>query len=137
MLPKINKLLNCKKSVNFFIISWISSYVQVEGKVVPVQDMKPYRGNRDIGPLILNHGTKWRFIVTFMPQPFKSSGIPDTHWSRCRVSPRASPESLKRNSFAPTGNQTQVHPVHSLVTTLTMLSSAPILHIGVWHSTLH
>jgi hypothetical protein len=30
------------------------------GKVVPVHAIKAYRGSRDIAPLILNLGIKWR-----------------------------------------------------------------------------
>jgi hypothetical protein len=34
--------------------------VVVKGKAFPVQSMKAYRGNKDVGPLILNLCTRWK-----------------------------------------------------------------------------
>jgi hypothetical protein len=37
--------------------------------VVPVYVMKAYRRSRGTAPLILNLGTRWRWVVNFMAQP--------------------------------------------------------------------
>jgi hypothetical protein len=34
---------------------------------VPVHNLKAYRGNRDITPLILNLGARWRLVVSITP----------------------------------------------------------------------
>jgi hypothetical protein len=38
-------------------------------KVFPVHAMKTYRGRRGTAPLVLNIGTRWRWVVNFMPRP--------------------------------------------------------------------
>ena len=42
-----------------------------KGKVAPVHAMKAYnRGSEDTAVLILNLGTRWNSVVSFMPRPF-------------------------------------------------------------------
>jgi hypothetical protein len=41
-----------------------------KGKVFAVQIMNAYRGSTGIAPLILNLGTRWKWVVNFTPQPF-------------------------------------------------------------------
>jgi len=45
-----------------------------KGKVVPVHAMKIYRRSRGIAPLILNLGTRLRWVVNFTPQPLQPQG---------------------------------------------------------------
>jgi hypothetical protein len=40
-----------------------------KGKFFPVQAIKAYMGRRDTAPLILNIGTRWRWVVNFMLWP--------------------------------------------------------------------
>jgi len=52
---------------------------EVEGKVIPVHAMKPYRGSRGTAPVILNHGARWRLVVNIMPRPlypWKNNPVP-------------------------------------------------------------
>jgi hypothetical protein len=38
-------------------------------KICPTHAMKTYRGRTGIAPFILNHGTKWRWVVNFTSRP--------------------------------------------------------------------
>jgi hypothetical protein len=69
----------CPRSVRVFMcFVWISEQTalislkivqNVKGKAVPVHAVKAYRGTRGIAPLILNLGTRWRWVVNFTPRP--------------------------------------------------------------------
>jgi hypothetical protein len=37
--------------------------------VVPVHTVKHTEGSRDIAPLIINLGTRWRCVVSYSPRP--------------------------------------------------------------------
>jgi hypothetical protein len=39
-------------------------------KLPPVHAMEAYRGSRDIAPLVINLGTKWRWVVNFKLRSF-------------------------------------------------------------------
>jgi len=53
------------------VVLWFKSvyrhlaYFEGKGKVVSVHAIKAYRGSRGVLPLILNLGTKWRWVVIF------------------------------------------------------------------------
>jgi hypothetical protein len=52
--------------------------------------MKTYWGSGDIVPRILNLGTKWNCMVSFMPVRFTTGDrAPVTHWIGGWVGPRA------------------------------------------------
>jgi len=60
-----------------------------KGKDVPVHTMKTYRGSKCIVPLILNHSSRWRSVVIFMPQllepwgkelEYKAGWVPEPVW---------------------------------------------------------
>ena len=40
-----------------------------KGKIFRPHAMKAYRANRGTAPLILNFGTRWRWLVNFTPWP--------------------------------------------------------------------
>jgi hypothetical protein len=42
---------------------------KIRSEVVLVHAIKACRGNRSIGPLILNLSTRWKLVVKFMPWP--------------------------------------------------------------------
>ena len=48
---------------------------------VPVLIMAAYRGKRSTAPLILNLGTRWKYVVNFTIQPLYPPGISHrSHW---------------------------------------------------------
>jgi hypothetical protein len=52
--------------------------------------MKTYRGSGGIAPRILDLGTRWRWVVSFTPQPlYPGERFPGTHWIGGWVGPRA------------------------------------------------
>jgi hypothetical protein len=60
------------------------------GEVFPVHAMKTYRGRRGTAPLTLNIGTRWRWVVNFMPRPhYPGKKNPDTHLKWDGVGTRA------------------------------------------------
>jgi hypothetical protein len=74
--PAIRKLCNYV-SANTWRISWHTHSFKWTGKlnkVVPVHVVKAYGGNRGMPPLILNIGTKWRWVVGFTPRPLEHPG---------------------------------------------------------------
>ena len=44
-------------------------YKGYDGIAFPIHAIKVYRWSRGIAPLILNLGTRWRWVFTFTPQP--------------------------------------------------------------------
>jgi hypothetical protein len=56
--------------------------VHAKGKVVPMPDMKTWRGSRYIVPLVLNISSRWRWVVSIrLRQLFPWSKNPSiTHW---------------------------------------------------------
>jgi len=40
---------------------------ECKGKLVPVHALKAYSGSRGVAPLIFNLGTRWNWVVNFMP----------------------------------------------------------------------
>jgi hypothetical protein len=60
--------------------------VKVKGKVVPVllakhHAMKVYCGSGDIAPCILDLGTRWKWLISFMHWPLYPQGkSPGTLW---------------------------------------------------------
>jgi hypothetical protein len=85
--------------------------------------MKAYKGSRDIAPLILNLGTRWRLSAQLHALVLLPMGRnPSTHGIGGWVGPRDSLEVLKREKFlAHAGIQKLDHPVHCLVITPDML----------------
>jgi len=54
-------------------------------KIVPVHTVKAYRGSTGIAPLSFNLGTRWTWVINFMPQPFytwKTASIPTEYRTR-------------------------------------------------------
>jgi len=52
--------------------------------------MKVYWGSGGITPRILDLGTRWRWVVSFTPQPpYSREREPGTHWIRGWVGPTA------------------------------------------------
>jgi hypothetical protein len=52
--------------------------------------MKAYWGSGGVAPRILDLGTRWRWVVSFTPQPLYPQGkSPGTHWIGGWVGPRA------------------------------------------------
>jgi len=51
--------------------------------------MKAYCVSGGIAPRILNLGTRWKCVVSFMPLPlYPREGAPGTHWIGVWVGPR-------------------------------------------------
>jgi hypothetical protein len=61
--------------------------------------MKTYRGTRGIAPLILDHGTKWTWIINFTPRSLYPRKNPGTHLIRGWVGPRAGMGFWRRETF--------------------------------------
>jgi hypothetical protein len=62
----------------------------------------------DIAPHILNLGTGWRWVVSFMPLPlYTRRKAPDTHWIEGWVGPRAGLDIMERNLLRLPGIGTQ------------------------------
>jgi hypothetical protein len=53
--------------------------MKVEGKCVPVHDIKAYTGSKHIFPLILKLGARRRTVVNFSPGRFTLGKNPGTH----------------------------------------------------------
>jgi hypothetical protein len=54
-----------------------------KGKVVSVRAMKAHRGSRRVAPLILNLGTKWRWLVILTVRPiyFRERTLVPVGWA--------------------------------------------------------
>ena len=66
------------------------------GKVVPVHAMEAHKGNGGITPLILNLGTRCRWIANFPIWPFYTQDIPPVPTAQgAGWGPRASPYNLE------------------------------------------
>ena len=65
----------------------VPQMAHLKGKVVAGRARKAYRGSRSIAPHILNHGTRWRRVVSFTPRPLNLGKEPwyPLNW----VEPRA------------------------------------------------
>ena len=61
--------------------------------------MKAYRGNRGIAPLILDHGTKWTWVINFTPRSLYLRKNHGTHLIRGWVGPRAGINFWRRETF--------------------------------------
>jgi hypothetical protein len=66
-----------------------SSYLkEFRDQVVPVRDMKAYKGSRGMAPLIFNIGARWRWVVSITPRPlwpWEGSPVPteqEAGWSQ-------------------------------------------------------
>jgi len=67
--------INIEYAANMHTTQCVLLYtVSQKGIIGPVHSMNVYRGSRGIAPLILNHDTKWRCVVIFMPQPLCLQG---------------------------------------------------------------
>jgi len=68
------------------ILSWVTDIMTEHHlKIVPVHTMKAYRGSTGIAPLSFNLGTRWTWVINFMPQPFyawKTASIPTEYRTR-------------------------------------------------------
>ena len=53
--------------------------VKKKSKVVPIYAMRLCRGNGCMAALILNLGTRWRWVVGQTPRPLHSWGARHTH----------------------------------------------------------
>jgi hypothetical protein len=72
-------------------------------KVFPVHSMKAYKGSGDMAPLILNLGTKWRWIVNFTLLPLYPRKEPQYVLNTRPSGPQNRLEVLeKRNISCPT-----------------------------------
>jgi hypothetical protein len=58
---------------------WSWAVIQIKVKCVPVHIMKKYCGYRVLTPCILQLGTRWTWVVSFMSYPF-NSWIKSTHY---------------------------------------------------------
>ena len=74
-----------------------------------VRTIKGYMGSRGIAPLILNFGTRWRWVVNLTLQPLDPPG---THWKVGCVGPRRS--WWREKSVADTGIRSLDRPVCSV-----------------------
>jgi hypothetical protein len=90
--------------------------------------MKAYRGSRGIAPLILNIGTRWRWVVSIKPLSFppphphpqpsrKNCGKHwwEAEWGRKPIWPFGGTEKF----LAPAPIWTRGHPARSVITTVT------------------
>jgi len=64
-----------------YLVVWVNK--PVEGKVFPIHVNKTCRGNGGISPLVLNFGTKWRYVVNIPARPLEPQEIPPvpTGWA--------------------------------------------------------
>jgi hypothetical protein len=78
---------------------------QSKGKAVPVDAMKAYKESRVIAPVILNLGTRWRWLLAARCDRFTpAERAHGTHWIRSRVGSRVDLDALeKRNVSCPPG----------------------------------
>lgn len=67
-------------------LSWVTDIMTEHHlKIVTVYAMKAYRGNTGIAPLNFNLGTRWTWVINFMPQPFypwKTVSVPTDYRAR-------------------------------------------------------
>ena len=85
-------LYNCHCMFNMWYIPAVySAYCRsVKCKVVPGHALKGCGGSRDIIPLILDLGTRWRWVVKFTPRPLcPPKQTPVSHWTGGWIGPRA------------------------------------------------
>jgi hypothetical protein len=98
--------------------------VLVNGQVVPFHAMKAHMGSRGVSTLFLNFGTRWMWVVNFMPWPhylWGNSPVPiewevgwavELVWMFC----------IRDKSLVSAGSCTLYFSANSLVTELIMLS---------------
>jgi hypothetical protein len=81
------------KQYQFYFLPRITTYEEVQIKSLCLtkhHSMKTYWGSEGITPQILNLGTIWRWMVSFIPRPlYSGERSPGTHWIRGCVGPRA------------------------------------------------
>ena len=95
----------------------------INGKVVPIYAMKAYRGSRGIAPLILNLGTRGRWVLTSHSDSFIPGKNSVTHWKRGWWAPESVWTALEiRKCLAPTGIRTPDRPALNQLATPTALS---------------
>jgi hypothetical protein len=70
-----------------------------------------------MAPLILDLGTRWRWVVSFTPRPLYRQGkTPGTHWIGGWVGPRAVPDAVvKRKIPSPSRESKPRTPIFQLV----------------------
>jgi hypothetical protein len=88
--------------------SCLKDYFKADkGKFFPVHTMKACSGRRDITPLTLNIGIRWRSAVNFMLEPIYARGKnPITHRIGVWVPPRDGLDIYKKNSSPRLGFKT-------------------------------
>jgi len=86
--------------------------------------MKAYWGSGDITPLILNVGTRLRWVASFTPRPlYPRCKPPGTRWIGGWVGPRAGLEAVaKRNNPYPYRKSYSGLPACTLVTIVTEIT---------------
>jgi len=77
--------------------------------------MKAYWGSGGITLRLLDLSTRWRWVVSFMPQPLYPWGkSPDTQWTGGWVGPRAGLDAVvKRRIPSPSWDSNPYNPAHS------------------------
>ena len=97
-------------------------------KVVPVHALKAYGGRRGIAPLILNLGTRWRWVVSFTPlpicrPPWKETCFPTSR--KLSVPQNRSGSFVEQKSLTFARVRTFDLPARNLVTILKTVSWLP------------
>ena len=87
--------------LHLFSVTYISTHIPNSSKVL-VHAVGAYRGNRDIAPLVLNLGTRWR--KQLIARPGRLSAL--NHWAGWTPS-AVWTASRTEKSLSPTGNQTK------------------------------
>jgi len=81
-------------------------------------------GRRGLTPLILNAGTRWKYVINFTPQPFYSrEQIPVTIEYEAGMVPRKILEDFEEKNFSFATIRIPGRSVHSLVAISTTLPS--------------
>jgi hypothetical protein len=99
--------------------------------------MRTYWGNGGIAPRILNLGTRWKWVVSFMPRPhYPRRKSPVIHWIGGWVGPRAGLGAVaKREKFHYwlCRESNAGRPARSLVSVLTELLRFLYIPIRRWN----
>jgi hypothetical protein len=71
-------------------------------------------GSGCIDPRILDLGTSWRLVVSFIPRPpYPRESAPGTHWIGGWVGPRTALDDVKKRKFLTLSGLELVQPVTS------------------------
>lgn len=104
-------------------------------------------GHGSTAPLILNLGTRWRRVVSFMQQslyPWRKNPQHPQNRRLCGPQSQSGRFVEDKNSLAPAGNRSPNHPARSLITIPTELSQFPFWYANrlitiasYFHSLVH